>query len=210
MARREKSTDLAGLEAHALAQGGYFDRRDAQAYGVGDQLLRYHTRTGRFERLFPGVCRLRVAPPPPAHDDLLQAWVWSNYRGAISHESALALYGLGDVMPDRVHLTVPKEFGRTVPPDAPFVLHRSTLAEGDVTSYAGLQVTTPTRTIVDSAAAGTGPEQIHKAVRDALRRTLATAEALRTAAARPGYPQRRIVQPLIEAAILAATSHAAA
>lgn len=34
MARRRKCTDLPGLEARALAQGGYFDREDAHAHGI--------------------------------------------------------------------------------------------------------------------------------------------------------------------------------
>src|SRR5579875_1378804 len=98
MSNSARRTDLSGLEAFALGQGGYFDRRDAHRYGITDSLLRYHTRTGRFERVFPGVYRLRVAPISP-YDEYLLAWIWTNYRGAISHESALALYDLGDVMP---------------------------------------------------------------------------------------------------------------
>src|SRR5688500_15553732 len=101
-----KATDLAGLEAHALGQGGYFDRADARSHGLSDRLLTYHVSTGRFERVFPGVYRLRTAPYAP-NDEYLQAWVWSNYRGAISHESALALFGLSDVLPGDVHLAVP-------------------------------------------------------------------------------------------------------
>jgi len=55
-------TDLRGLEAKALLQGGYFDRVDAQAYGLNDRLLAYHTTVGRFERELPGVYRLSHAP----------------------------------------------------------------------------------------------------------------------------------------------------
>jgi predicted transcriptional regulator of viral defense system len=200
MDARSRRTDLAGLEAHALAQGGYFDRGDAHAHGLDDRALHYHTKTSRFERLYPGVYRLRIAPFA-RHDDVLRAWVWSNYRGVISHESALALYELSDVMPGHVHLTVPFDFGRNVPPDAPFVLHRSQLQDSDVGTYEGVAVTTPARSIVDAAAGGTGPEQIHKAVRDALRRAFTTADLVRAAAARPGYRHRRTVQPLVERAI---------
>ena len=48
-----RRTDLAGLEAFALGQGGYLDRQDAHDYGITDSLLGYHTRTGRFERVLP-------------------------------------------------------------------------------------------------------------------------------------------------------------
>jgi predicted transcriptional regulator of viral defense system len=192
-----KRTDLGGLEALALAQGGYFDRGDAHAHGIHDRLLHYHVRTGRFARVFAGVYRLRAAPPAP-HDDLLLAWVWSNYRGVISHESALALYALSDVMPSRVQLTVPPGFARTT---GRFDLHRARLADDDVTTYEGLPVTTPARSIVDAAALGTGPEQIERAVRQALLRALTSPQQLRAIAGRPRYRHRRRVLPLVEEAI---------
>ena len=45
-------------------------------------------------------------------------------------------------------------------------------------------MTTPTRSIIDAAATGTDPTQIHKAVRDALNRGLSEPAARRTAAIR--------------------------
>jgi predicted transcriptional regulator of viral defense system len=197
MARTTKGTDLLGLESLALQQGGYFDRGDAHTHGIGDDLLSHHTRRGRFERIFPGVYRLKTAPISHL-DDLRLAWVWSNYRGAISHESALALYDLSDVMPSRVHLTVPASFRRE---SAPFELHRARLQDDEVTTREGLAVTTPARSIVDAAADGTGPEQIQLAAQQAIERALASPEQILRAARRPGYRHRRTVLPLIEAAV---------
>ena len=192
-----QAPNLNGLEAFALAQGGYFDRRDAQENGLSDRLLAYHSGTGRFERVFPGVYRLHRAPLAQ-NDHYLQAWVWSNYRGVISHESALALYDLSDVMPVQVHLTVPPGFRRR---SAPFILHWAELPENDVTMHDGVQVTTPSRSIVDAAAAGLGPEQVHTAVRQAIVRAITNGDELRAAAARSRYRHRRVVQPLIERAV---------
>jgi predicted transcriptional regulator of viral defense system len=197
MHKSAKRTDLAGLEAFALGQGGYFDRRDAGDHGITDSLLSYHTRTGRFERLLPGVYRLRAAPIS-AYDEYLLAWVWTNYRGAISYESALALYGLGDVLPTRVHVTVPRPFHRT---SAPFRVHLAPLPEDQVRMYQGVRVTTPARAIVDAAASGTDPTQIHKVVRDALTRGLADPETLRRAASRHPNQHLRNVRRLIEEAL---------
>lgn len=197
MATLTKQTDLAGLEARALEQGGYFDRRDAHGHGIADSLLRYHTRRGRFERVLPGVYRLRVAPISP-YDEYLLAWVWTNYRGAISHESALALYELCDVLPTRVHVTVPRPFHRT---SAPFQVHLAPLPDDEVQVYNGVRVTTPARAIVDSAATGTDPTQVHKAVREALDRGLVDPDELRSAAARHPNQYRRDVRRLIEGAL---------
>lgn len=200
MARSPSQPDLLRLETYALTQGGYFDRADAREHGFDDQDLYYHAGTGRFERIYPGVYRLRIAPID-SRDDLLRAWVWTNYRAAISHESALALYGLSDVMPAVVHLTVPPGFGRNVPAGAPYVLHHASTAAGDVTTYDGIRVTTPARSIVDAAAGGTAPDQIERAVRDALLRGLTTPDELLNNAARHGYRHRRTVLPLLERAI---------
>ena len=189
--------DLMALEATALQQGGYFDRKEAWSYGLSDRLLHYHVKTGRFERCFPGVYRVGRAPIAQ-HDDLLQAHVWSNYRGVISHVSALSLYHLSDVMPSRIHLTVPLDFGRS---GAPFVLHRSTLPTSDVTEYDGIPVTTPARSVVDAASTGLDPEQVVKAVQQGLERALFSDDQVRAVAERPRYRNRRVTLPLIEEAL---------
>jgi predicted transcriptional regulator of viral defense system len=202
MSTRESRPNLRGLETRALDHGGYFDRRDAIEHGVSDRMLTHHVRSGRFERLYPGIFRLCTAPIA-VHDDLLLAWVWSNYRGAISHESALALYGLSDVLPSRVQLTVPPGFRRDT---TRYDLHWSRLVADEVRMYEGLQVTAPARTIIDAAATGIGPEQIHKAVDQALRRALVGSAQLEAAARRPRYRHRRGVLPLIETALAHASA----
>jgi predicted transcriptional regulator of viral defense system len=201
MLHRKKRTDLPGLESLALCQGGYFDAADASEHGFGKAVVNYHVRTGRFERVYPGVYRLRSAPPT-RRDDLLLAWVWSNKRGVIAHESALELYGLSDVLPSRIHLAVPLNFARNSPG---YVLHRTSLAPEEVTEYEGLPVTAPARTIVDAAASGTGPEQIELAVRQAIEHGLATAGQIRSAAARRRYRNRRAVLPMLEEFVRRAT-----
>lgn len=197
-----KKTDLPALEAWALGQGGYFDRHDAQGYGITDSLLHYHTRAGRFDRVLPGVYRLRIAPIS-SHDEYLLAWVWTNYRGAISHESALALYDLGDIIPTTVHVTVARPFHRT---SAPFRVHLAPLPDEEVQLYKGVQVTVPARAIADAAATGTDPAQIHKVVREALDRALVDPDRLRTAAAYGSNQYRRDVRRLIEGALSDATA----
>ncbi|HEY7295705.1 MAG TPA: type IV toxin-antitoxin system AbiEi family antitoxin domain-containing protein [Dehalococcoidia bacterium] len=197
--------DLGGLESLALRQGGYFDRADALAQGLNDRLLTYHTTSGRFTRELPGVYRLSRAPISML-DDFWRAWIWSNYRGVISHESALLLYDLSDVLPSKVHLIVPRQFNRNAP--AAYVIHRAQLLPDEVTVREGLSITTPARTIVDAAAYGTDPEQIQLAVRQALDRALTSEEALRSAAGRSGYRYSRNVRRLIEDAIRSEAPHA--
>ncbi|MDB5059110.1 MAG: hypothetical protein JWO59_2582 [Chloroflexi bacterium] len=195
MEEHHPNPDQYGLEALALAQGGYFDRGDAAEHGLSDRLIHHHVHSGRFERVFPGVYRLSVAPFSP-HDDLWQAWIWSNYRGAISHESALQLFGLSDVLPSRVQITVPPSVRRVA--SGQFEVFISDLTEEDTILYEGLRATSPARSIVDAARIGIGPEQIALAVRQAVERGLASPAQIRRAASRAHYRHRRTVLPFIE------------
>lgn len=197
MTNAPRNTDLPGLEASALGQGGYFDRRDAQEHGLTDHSIQHHVATGKFERVLTGVYRLAVAPQSP-YDEYFRAWVWTNYRGAISHESALALYRLADILPAQLHVTVPRPFHRT---SAKVRVHLGPLPEADVQLYEGIRVTVPARSIADAAASGTEPSQVVKAVHDALGRGLLTSDALRAAAVQRPNQHRRDIRPLIEQAL---------
>lgn len=200
MARRPKRTDMAGLEAFALLQHGYFHRRDAHAFGLSDALLSYHTRTGRFERSLPAVYRLSIAPLD-VDDNFVRAWVWTGYRGVLSHETALEIHELSDVAPAQLHLTLPPGSERTaVPPN--YRLYTAPLPSNEVQWHGSIQITTPARSIVDAARAGTDPRQIIAAVWQAMERHLATPGALRALAARGEMtPHYRYVQRIIDEAL---------
>jgi hypothetical protein len=98
---------------------------------------------------------------------------------------------------------VPRPFHRT---SAPFQVHLAPLPEDQVQTYNGVRVTTPARAIVDAAATGTDPTQIHKAVREALARGLADPDTLRAVAARRSNQYRRDVRRLIEEALSGVTA----
>ena len=50
--------------------------------------------------------------PPSRFEDLFVAWLKCGPKSAISHESALAIYDLSDVLPAEVHITVPRTASR--------------------------------------------------------------------------------------------------
>ncbi len=100
---------------------------------------------------------------------------------------------------------MPRPFHRT---SAPFQVHLAPLPGEEVQSYNGVRVTTPARAIIDAAATGTDPPQIHKAVREALERGVANPAALRAAAVRRPNQYRRNVRRLIEEALSRATGGA--
>ena len=148
-----------------------------------------------------GLYRLRDYPHE-THEEIVAAWLRQAPDAVVSHESALALLGLSDVIADAVHLTVPRIRRRLVNQPG-VVIHTTTrpLAEADVVSRKGVRVTGPERTIVDVAEVGVAPDQVVAAVHSALDRSLTTSSRLRDAARTRG----RRVQRLIDQAL---TDHA--
>ena len=122
-------------------------------------------------------------------------------RALVSHESALELHGLSDVLPAAVHLLVARA-DRGIKPPAGVVIHTTSTSwgPGDVTTIDGIRTTTPSRTILDAATEGTAPEQIEMAVRQALDQGLVDAEQLETEAAQRSERVRDLVHGAIEQA----------
>lgn len=67
--------------------------------------MEYHADHGNWIRVDRAL--YRIADWPAGAQDAHVRWaLWSNGRGIISHESALAMHGLSDVNPTRIHLSV--------------------------------------------------------------------------------------------------------
>ena len=179
----------------AEQQAGYFTAVQARQAGFSRSLLHYHVGTGRFERVRPRVYRLVRYPPSP-HEDLFVAWLHAGPDAVISHDSALALYELSDLLPDRIHVTVPRTASRR---RRGIQLHTNSLDPKDVTRYEGLPVTTAVRTLADVAAAGLADEQVRQAIQESLRRGLVSREGLlHLSASRGGRIKRLVDEALLE------------
>jgi len=182
MARSRKDAALA-LAALAHEQGGYFTTKQAKQAGYGYKHLDYHETAGNFERICHGLYRLPTVPRAE-HDDLIRLALWSRNQkdlpqAVVSHESALVLHDLTELLPDRIHLTVPPAFRKPAPRRC--VLHKAILAPDDVEERAGFRVTTPFRTLRDAAVGSVSQEQLEKAVKDALARGLVRRAMLKDA-----------------------------
>jgi len=160
------------LWAIASSQGGYFTARQALSVGYTYRQHHFHRERGNWLPIDHGLFRLRDYPNSP-REDLIRWSMWSrdqrgNIKAVVSHESALDFHDLGEVMPAKLHITVPNNF-RKQAPDA-CVLHYNDLPEEDIESHEGFLVTTPLRTIKDVAEGDLSPEYLTKALHDALNR----------------------------------------
>jgi predicted transcriptional regulator of viral defense system len=173
--RRDPQDNTQRLYDIASAQGGYFTATQARTAGYGYRQQHYHTERGNWVKVQYGIYRLRDYPPTE-HEDLIWLTLWSyNQKGepqaVASHETALSIHGMSDVMPVKIHLTVPRRGFRKKPP-AGVVLHPAALSSQEVEPHHGFWVTTPLRTLVDVAASPLSQEHIDQAVKDAIDRGL--------------------------------------
>ena len=182
--------NIAELYQIAEAQGGYFTARQAQSVGISRRQLTYHTDTGRFVRVGRGIYRLALFPHSP-YEDLFIAWLRTGGKGVISHESALALYELSDVMPAEIHLIVPPTASRRHPG---LRLHTNRLTPEDITTYRGLPVTTVPRTIAHVSAAGLADELVIQAIQEAIQRGMVTKKQMRDLAQQQGGRTQHLIQ----------------
>jgi predicted transcriptional regulator of viral defense system len=172
--------DRSCLERLAYSQDGFFTSRDGRDCGFSPQLLHHYFRSGRVERVRRGLYRL-TNYPTSAQADVRAKWLACGPDAVVSHESALELLGLSDVIPNEVHITVPRwRRGLRVPQGV--ILHTTNEPDSNLVWREGIAVTPPAQSIADATQWGTAPEQIEMAVSQALSRGLATIPQLRSAA----------------------------
>jgi predicted transcriptional regulator of viral defense system len=113
----------------------------------------------------------------------------------VSHESALDLLGLSDVIPNFVHLTVARS-RRSLLSIPGVKIHTTVkpLRPDEHSSRDGMVLTSATRSILDAAEAGMAPEQIEMAIIQAIERGLATARQLRQDAVERGRRVATLIQ----------------
>lgn len=159
----------------AAEQAGYFSAAQALEKGYSYPAQRYHVERGSWTRVDRGIFRLPEWPSSP-HEDLVRWTLWSRHRAVVSHATAVAVHELGDVMPSRVHLTVPPGFRARA---AGVVLHTGTLSASDIEHREGFSVTTPLRSILDTATYGIEIDHLARVVQEAVQRGLTSHEQLR-------------------------------
>jgi prepilin-type N-terminal cleavage/methylation domain-containing protein/prepilin-type processing-associated H-X9-DG protein len=139
------------LHRKASTQFGYFTAKQAISCGFSASNQTYHFNCGHWERIDKGLYRL--PDQETSFESELTRWLlWSRNnrdlpQARVSHETALALYGIGDSMASEVHLSVPPRFQKKPPPGV--ALHKRELRRVAVRRWQGFPVTTPVQTLSD-------------------------------------------------------------
>jgi predicted transcriptional regulator of viral defense system len=175
--RKERKEAAKRLYEIAEAQQGFFTTKQAKAAGFAENTHPYHVRVGNWIREHRGIYRL-ASFPRGERPDLMLWSLWSRNRGELaqgvySHQTALSLHDLSDLMPAKLHMTVPRNFRRNSEIPRALVLHFADLPQGDIGAVHGVRVTRPMRTILDLLEGGeVPPATLRQALRDGLQRGL--------------------------------------
>lgn len=134
-------------------QQGYFTSLQAEECGYYRSHFHRFLDSGEWIKEMRGIYRLSRYPIQNRPE--LALWtLWSRNKkgepqGVWSHETALDIYEMTDVMPAKMHMTVPKGFRKSQAIPDVLVLHYDELNESDVEVYQGYFVTKPLRTFID-------------------------------------------------------------
>ena len=179
----------ASLYEVASGQEGYVTTQQAAAAGYSGPLIHKHLAAGRIQRIRRGIYRL-VHFPAGDHEELVVVWLWSEQAGVFSHQTALALHGLSDVLPAKVHVTLPAAWAsRRLRTPHGVVVHHGDVAKADRAWFGPVPVTSPRRTLLDCTGADVAPDLLRQATRQAAQRGLVAKqdlEEVRRAARRVG------------------------
>ena len=129
------------------ARNGWFRSANATEAGVPRQQLARYIDSEVLQRSAHGVYRFRDFPALP-FEDVVEACLWAGADAVASHDTALAVYGLGEAMPSVIHVTVPRRLRKR---RDRVIVHVRRLVAKDVTVRDGVPVTTTERTLRDIA-----------------------------------------------------------
>lgn len=163
------------LIAIAEENDGLLTSKQARKAGILDSVLVRLAQRGRLERAARGVYRIAHFPQSK-FSQCREALMWAEANHgpeepdvALSHETALALYGFSDANPALINITVPKTARLRRERPKWIAIHRGDLGPFDVTLHEGLTVTTVAKTITDVLNQSGGIDLARQAVADARR-----------------------------------------
>jgi predicted transcriptional regulator of viral defense system len=178
----------------AEEQAGYFSLAQAKEVGIQRQQIYQGVKAGRFWRAAAGVYRF-VQFPASRHEDLHIALLKAGKHAVVGFQSALYVYELSDLIPDEIHLILPRSSSRRRPG---IRMHTTQIAKEDITKVDGLRITSVARTISDCAYAFVDEQQIRLAISQALQRGLTTRQQLIDQAMRRPNRVQALILSIIE------------
>lgn len=148
----------------ATVQLGFVTAQQATGLGVGKHALQMLVRRGTLTRAAHGVYRFPQYPVSQ-HDGYMLAVLWTRAPEAcLSHETALDAYGISDVNPSRIHVTVAKARRLRRVGGEDYVIHHEDLAPAQIGWWQEIPTVTPATAIAQCIAFGTPTYLLRQAI----------------------------------------------
>lgn len=165
-------TKLERLREAALDQHGFVTTAQALDEQVSHAELSTMVARGRIERVAHGVYRVPQVPETE-YDQYQLAVLWTGAPEAcLSHDTALEAWGITDINPDRVHLTVARNRRLRRAGGQRYVIHHDDLDPTQVTWWQGIRIVNVPTAIAQAIACGVPTYLIRQALDRAGRTSL--------------------------------------
>jgi predicted transcriptional regulator of viral defense system len=125
----------------ALDHYGYVTTEDARRLGINVVELGKLAYRKQLGRVAYGIYRFEQLPVSQ-FDPYMLATLWAGGRGVLSHDTAMELYELSDINPDKIHLTVPDGYRPRRQGGEFYEVHHENLNESQIRRHEGIPIVT--------------------------------------------------------------------
>lgn len=169
-------TKLERLREVALDQHGFITTSQALEEDVSHAELSTMVSRDRIERAAHGVYRVPQVPETE-YDQYQLAVLWTGaLEACLSHDTALEAWGITDINPDRIHLSVARDRRLRRAGGERYIIHYEDLDPKQVTWWQGIRTVTAPTAIAQSIASGVPTYLIRQALERAGRTSLLPAD----------------------------------
>jgi predicted transcriptional regulator of viral defense system len=157
-------TGLDRLREVAFDQHGFVTTEQALEVDVSNASLSMMVRRGRLERVEHGLYRVPQIPVTQ-YDEFHRAVLWAGFpQTCLSHDTALDAWGISDINPNEIHITVgtKRRIGKAIPKF--YVIHRLELAPGQITWWEGIPTVSAATAVEQCIVTGTPTYLIRQAL----------------------------------------------
>ena len=151
---KETHTYLDRLREIGIDQYGFVTTEQALETGVGHAELSKMVSRERLERVAHGVYRVPLVPHTE-YTRFMLALLWTGAsEAALSHETALDLYGVSDINPTMIHVAVAKSRRIRRSGGQGYAVHYEDLKSNQLTWFEGMCIVTLVTSIEQCIIAG--------------------------------------------------------